>query len=128
MFICPVSLLRKKPPPSNSFLHAANQTPTPTYGQISLTLNLDLRREFQWGFVVAGVLIPILGADFLRHFNLMVDIRNQCLRDGLTDRVMKGSSHFVNYPTPVSFVAAASGINDFKIRYGNSKSWYNTSH
>lgn len=98
-------LLKRKPPPSDSCLNAANQTPIPTYGQILLTLNLDLRREFQWVFVIAGIPNPILGADFLHHFKLLVDIRNQCLRDGLTNCVIRGSNSSSDYSSSASFIA-----------------------
>ena len=43
-------------------LQAVNNTPIPTYGTRSLTLNLGLR---QWVFVIADVQRPIIGADFL---------------------------------------------------------------
>ena len=44
-----------------------------TYGIQSLTFNLGLRRTFHWVFLVADVTTPIIGADFLRHFDLLVD-------------------------------------------------------
>ena len=41
------------------------------YGEILLTLDVrSLRRSFLWVFVVAEVLQPIIGIDFLKHFNL----------------------------------------------------------
>jgi hypothetical protein len=36
-------------------LFAANGTPIPTYGWHTLTINLGLRRDFTWRFVVADV-------------------------------------------------------------------------
>jgi hypothetical protein len=36
-------------------LFAANGSPIPTYGWQTLTLNLGLRRDFTWRFVVADV-------------------------------------------------------------------------
>ena len=53
-------------------LQAINNTPIPTYGTRSLTLNLGLRRTFHWAFIIADVIRPILGADFLHHFSLVV--------------------------------------------------------
>ena len=35
-------------------------------------------------FVTADVQSPILGADFLRHFGLLVDLRHSCLSDETT--------------------------------------------
>ncbi len=42
----------------------------------ALSLDLGLRRTFRWVFVIADVNQPILGADFLRHFGLAVDVHN----------------------------------------------------
>lgn len=71
-------------------LSAANNTDINTYGTITLTLNLGLRRDFTWQFVVADVAKPIIGADFLDHFNLLVDIRNKRLLDGTTHLTSQG--------------------------------------
>ena len=65
-------------------LQAVNNTSIGTYGKRSLTLDLGLRRTFRWIFVVANVQRPILGADFLRHFSLLVDMRHHRLSDSLT--------------------------------------------
>ena len=32
-------------------------------------------RRFTWPFLLADVAMPIIGADFLRHFGLLVDLR-----------------------------------------------------
>lgn len=71
-------------------LFAANGTAIPTYGIRTLTLDLGLRRQFQWPFVIAKVNKGILGADFLNEFNLCVDIRNKQLTDGVTKLRSKG--------------------------------------
>ena len=55
---------------SDYVLSAANGTPIATYGTRTMTLNLGLRRDFSWRFLVADVSKPILGADFLAHHNL----------------------------------------------------------
>ena len=62
-------------------LQAANNSSIATYGKKSLTLDLGLRRTFQWVFVTANVTVPILGADFLRHFGLLVDMQHHRLID-----------------------------------------------
>lgn len=71
-------------------LVAANGTPIKTYGTITLTLNLGLRRDFTWVFIVADVSKPILGIDFLEHYNLMVDTKAKRLIDGTTTVSVKG--------------------------------------
>ena len=59
---------------SDYVLSAANGTPIATYGTRTMTLNLGLRRDFCWHFLVADVSKPILGADFLLHHNLLPDL------------------------------------------------------
>ena len=76
--------------PDALVLQAANDTPISTYGKRSFTLNLDLRQSFQWVFVVAKVKHPILGAGFLRHFNLLVDVGHKRLVDALTNLQVNG--------------------------------------
>ena len=66
--------------------------PIPTFGTRSLSLNLGLRRDFHWIFVVAEVSKPILGADFLHHFGLMVDLRKSKLVDTNTHLQINGIS------------------------------------
>jgi predicted aspartyl protease len=63
---------------------AANGTTIPTYGWLSLNLNLSLRRDFTWRFVVPDIQIPVIGVDLLTHFGLNVDCRNNRLLDRVT--------------------------------------------
>lgn len=66
-------------------LVAANGTPIRTYGTYQLSLNLGLRREFVWNFIIADVSRPIIGVDFLSYYNLLVDCRRQKLIDSITN-------------------------------------------
>jgi len=50
-------------------LYAANGSVIPTYGTKTMQPNLNLRREFPWHFIIADVLQPIIGADFLAHYH-----------------------------------------------------------
>ena len=68
-------------------LQAANSSKIATYGTRSLTLDLDLRRSFPWLFTLADVNHAINGADFLCHFNLLVDLRNRSLIDAVTHHI-----------------------------------------
>ncbi len=65
-------------------LRAVNHSSIKTYGCSSLVLTLGLRKRFPFVFVVADVPHPILGADFLHHFNLYPDIRHSRLVDNQT--------------------------------------------
>ena len=76
-------------------LHAANGTSIATHGTRSLTLSLGLRRTFRWVFIVADVEQPILGADFLSHFNLLV-----ALSLGRCSHSTHYSRHSVHSPVP----------------------------
>lgn len=74
----------------NLVLYAANGSKINTYGTKLLTLNLNLRRNFTWTFVVADVQQPIIGVDFLKHFNLLVDVKNNSLIDSQTKLSSRG--------------------------------------
>ncbi len=78
--------------PQNGFsLQAANNSPIATFGKRSLTLDIHLQRPFPWIFTVADVQNPIIGADFLNYFHLLVDIRHRKLIDTLTHMYIKGT-------------------------------------
>lgn len=55
-----------------------------TYGGTSLSLNLGLRRDFSWRFIIADVETAIIGSDFLAHYHLLPDCRYKRLTDGKT--------------------------------------------
>ncbi|KAI5725286.1 hypothetical protein M8J77_013394 [Diaphorina citri] len=44
------------------------------------------QRSFSYPLIVAEVTCPIIGADFLRHFDLLVDLRNYQLIDQSSSR------------------------------------------
>ena len=69
---------------------AVNGASIPTFGKRSLTLNQGLRRTFRWVFVIADVHIPIIAADFLRHYSLLVDMTNSQLVDPITQLRVQG--------------------------------------
>lgn len=64
-------------------LSAANGTAIPSYGIQKSTLSFN-RRLFTATLIIADVRRPILGADFLRRHNLLVDLRGQRLIDAKT--------------------------------------------
>ena len=92
-----VSVLPPSGPPSSRqptgySLQAANYSSIATYGTRSMTLDLGLRRTFRWIFITADVRHAILGADFLHHFGLSVDVRQSRLTDTLTHLQVLGIS------------------------------------
>lgn len=80
-------------------LYAANGSVINTYGKKILSLDLGLRRSFQWTFIIADVKMPILGADFLEHNNLLVDLRGKRLIDGVTELTTPAALIRANQPT-----------------------------
>lgn len=83
--VYPISALRGSRVKTSYQLCAANGSAIDTYGYIQLNLNIGLRRDFSWRFVVADVTKAIIGVDFLSHYHLIVDVSNQRLVDGLTN-------------------------------------------
>ena len=60
----------------------------------------DSRRPFPWVFIVAGVQRPILGADFLQHFGLLVDMKRRQLLDTTTQLHVQGIQTSDLSPSP----------------------------
>ncbi|XP_065308199.1 uncharacterized protein [Dermacentor albipictus] len=80
-------------PPSPTFsknrrstvtLQPTNKTNIMSYGERAVTLNLGLRHLFRWLFFVADAAYPILGAEFLRQFDLPVETAHKRLIDAAT--------------------------------------------
>lgn len=65
-------------------LHAANGSEIKTYSTRFITTDLGLRRKFTWSFLVSDVSHAIIGADFLAHFGLLIDLRNRSVVDAKT--------------------------------------------
>ncbi|BHF74688.1 hypothetical protein SprV_0501777500 [Sparganum proliferum] len=89
--ICVISPPRRHHLKHSQFsLQAANSTTINTYGQRSLTLDIGLRRRFQWVFVQADVKSPIIWTYFLTHFGLAVDLNHRKLIDTTTTLITVG--------------------------------------
>ncbi|GBN01125.1 Transposon Ty3-G Gag-Pol polyprotein, partial [Araneus ventricosus] len=81
---------------SQKTLLATNSSNINVYGQKTLSLNFNLRRDFIWTFLIADVSTSILGADFLHYFGLVPDLRNKCLRDTKTKLQSVGHLKYAN--------------------------------
>ena len=88
----PPSFTERKHPQDGFSLQAANNSSITTFGKRSLGLDLHLQRSLPWVFTIADVRNPIIGADFLNHFHLLVDIHHQKLIDTLTHYHIQGVS------------------------------------
>ncbi|GFT28433.1 transposon Ty3-G Gag-Pol polyprotein [Trichonephila clavipes] len=89
-------------------LYAANGTEIPTYGLKILTLDLGLRRPFQWPFIIVNFKRGIIGADFLQTFQLLIDLHNRKLIDGVTNLSIKGEVATIQENNDFSTVSRAS--------------------
>ncbi|BHF75073.1 hypothetical protein SprV_0501816700 [Sparganum proliferum] len=69
---------------------AASSITINAYGQWSLTLDIGLRRRFQWVFVQDDVKSPVIEADFLTHSGLTVDLRQRKLVNTTTTLLTVG--------------------------------------
>lgn len=74
-------------------------------------LDLGLRRDFIWNFVIANVDKPIIGADFISHYGLLVDCRNKRLLDNLTTLSTSG----IIKNCDQSSIKAISGNSEFHV-------------
>lgn len=73
--------------PSAVNLTAANKQAIPVYGECNMEIALpQLRRCYRWTFVVADTVSPLLGLDFLSHYNLLVDCARRRITDTTTSR------------------------------------------
>lgn len=100
-------------------LFAANGTEIPTYGIKMLTLDLGLRRQFQWPFVIAQVSKGILGADFLNKFQLLIDIHNRKLIDGVTNLSICGQIAAIQEMDNISTLNKNSKYSNLLLQYSS---------
>ena len=76
--VVPAAEHERQGAPLQKELVAANGSRIRCYGEKRLPLNVGTRR-YEWNFLVADVRRPLIGADFLTHSSLMVDLRNKRL-------------------------------------------------
>ena len=118
-------------------LTAVNNSSIRTYGQRSLTLNLGLRRALPRIFIIADVQKPIIGADFLRHYELTVDMHKHKLTDTHTCRYKYPLLRSLTQPQPLSkgqqqcLPQVTGGIScaypNFSFRHASEAQWSTTS-
>ncbi|GFT32521.1 retrovirus-related Pol polyprotein from transposon opus [Nephila pilipes] len=84
IFVIPKSLAPHAKALYDLTLFAANCTKIPTYGTKRISHDFSLRRQFTWSFVIADVRQPIIGVNFLKHFNLLVDAKHHRVSDSKT--------------------------------------------
>ena len=62
-------------------LVTADNTTIETYGTCKRVVDVGLKRDYAWTFIVADIKQPTLGYDFLIHYSPLVDLQGRCLRD-----------------------------------------------
>lgn len=98
-------------------LSAANGSPIAVYGSKLVNVSLGLRRSFKHPFLIASINRPIIGADFLERFGLLVDLRNKRLIDSMTQLQVIGALTLDDTPTPKHFAISSefqSILDEFK--------------
>ena len=71
--------------PTAVVISTATGEKIPVHGETILDIIIEpLRRSFKWTFIVAEVYKPLLGNDFLCNFGLVIDCKNNCLHDNIT--------------------------------------------
>lgn len=99
-------------------LVAANGTRIRTYGFALRRINLGIRRPFDHRFIYADVRQPIIGSDFLRQHNLLVDMANNRIIDGSTTLSVAGIRAAPNIePAIIKSVVQASPYADLLRKY-----------
>lgn len=101
---------------TNRLLYAANHSEIVTYGERRLILDLGLRRDFAWIFIVANVTQPILGNDFLHAFNLLPDLRGRRLLDATTKLTTGGRLTTADSPA-LTTIGSGSAYQDVLRRH-----------
>ena len=93
--VVPATLRDKHSGASDENLQAANGTSISTYGAQHVSLRLGTA-TYNVRLVKADVKRPLLGADFLRQYNLLVDIRGKRLIEADTYASLPCSSTHIN--------------------------------
>ena len=72
--VLPATGFEQRTRPRGVSLLAANNTSIRTYGTHTLILHFG-SNTYRWNFIVADVSRPLVGADFLRSYSLLVDLK-----------------------------------------------------
>lgn len=107
----PQSFAKRRTPCDNYRLFAVNGSAIPTFGTARLDLDIGLPAKYTWNFIVANVKQPILGADFLNHYNLLPDLRHHKLLDGKSLCTTYGTVRTVQHQS-ISSISKCKQGND----------------
>lgn len=88
---------------SEQSLSAANGSGINIYGSRVLKPSLGFNKSFPHTFLIASVTKPIIGADFLAKYGLLVDLKNKKLIDSNSNTSVKGQIFSTDCPIPKFF-------------------------
>ena len=72
-------------------LVAANGTLIKVYGHRQHTVDFGTKCPYQWNFCIADVEQPIIGADFIAHYGIIVNLKQKQLTDQQTRKTIIAS-------------------------------------
>ncbi|UYV64958.1 hypothetical protein LAZ67_3002563 [Cordylochernes scorpioides] len=110
---------KNRMPSSDYKLYAANGTEIVTYGKKVRNLDIGLRRQFQWPFVIANINRAIIGADFLNNFGLIIDIKIKRLIDGITNLSIRSVIQSISHMGNISTLNSSSKVSAILTKYPN---------
>ncbi|UYV71992.1 hypothetical protein LAZ67_9001493, partial [Cordylochernes scorpioides] len=110
---------KNRMPSSDYKLYAANGTEIVTYGTKVRNLDIGLRRQFQWPFVIANTNRAIIGADFLNNFGLIIDIKIKRLIDGITNLSIRGVIQSISDMGNISTLNSSTKVSASLTKYPN---------
>ena len=79
--------------PTGPMLELPNKQVVPTYGEKVMSVCFS-GRTFVWSFVLADISFPIIGADFLKYFRLIVDLFSGLMLDLKTMQTLRFAPFF----------------------------------
>jgi len=111
--LIPISIFKNKRYKRSDFrLYAANKSVIDTYGTVNISFDLNLHRKFNWSFIIANVQSAIIGADFLTHFGLLLDLKGRRLIDSTTSNCTQGQLNKAKlYSVSTINLHSANGMN-----------------
>lgn len=112
--VLPNRILRRRRPTSYK-IYAANGSAITTFGTEHAILNLGTRRPYKWTFLVADIPKAIIGADFITHYGIIVDLQRKKLTDPITNLSIHGE--FENSNTTISSIPPGHDFEKLLNRY-----------
>ena len=90
------------------------------HGQAHLEISIpSLRRSFKWIFIIADIMQPLLGLDFLTNYGLIIDCKGRKIYDSITQYSVPVSPASVTFNVIVNMVSESPEIQPLLEKYPN---------